>query len=290
MLTISDRRAYLDRLGITEVPAPTLANLILLQQAHVERIPWQTVDIYTGRPASMDVRESIQLIVGQRSGYCFQLNGAFSTLLTDLGYEVMWHKAGVQPMGQEPRINGFHLGLTVRLAGESGESETYLVDAGLGDMPYEPIPLKFGSYERGPFTYVLQPSGIAEHGWRLEHERPVAYVGVDFAPAAEPSLEGFWPRHQFYSTSSESPWIDTFLLRQRGAHVLNELRGCVWKQWDSSGMKTRELVVQSDWLDVLATVFHERLVAYSQLEREELWRRVMRQHEEWKREVSRRGR
>ncbi|MDR6884980.1 arylamine N-acetyltransferase [Bacillus sp. 3255] len=284
MLTRTEITAYLARLGISDIQAPTRAYLFELHKAHVAMIPWQTLDIYAGKPMSIDVRETAALMIQQRSGYCFHLNGAFGTLLRSLGYRVSWHRAGVQPKGENPRVNGFHLGVTVSLPDEAGEEERWIVDVGLGDMPYEPLPLRTGDYPQGHETYQVRASSVAEHGWRLEHEPQFAFAGVDYAPEVVTDLEVFKPNHAHYSRSSDSPWIELFLMRQRNANDTNELRGCVWKNWDASGIQSYEIGSKSEWLDVMAAVFHEKLVHYSSSERSELWRRVREQHEAWKRQ------
>ncbi len=282
MLTNAEKTSYLKRLGMEDIQPPSLSYLFALHRAHVELIPWQTIDIVNGTPVSIAIRDSVQLMVAGRSGYCFHLNGAFGALLHSLGYQVSWHRAGVQPMGQEPRINSFHLGLTVNLTDEKGEVQRWIVDAGLGDMPYEPLPLRMGTYDQGPLQYKVTASGIAKDGWRLEHDPLASFVGVDYAPEAVDNLEEFFPKHEFYSRSPDSPWIDLFLIRHRHATGSNELRGCVWNRREGTTTEKIELHTKSQWLDVLAEVFGEQLVAYSKLEKEELWKRVHSLHEAWK--------
>ncbi|MFC4102008.1 arylamine N-acetyltransferase family protein [Paenibacillus xanthanilyticus] len=283
MLTSTEADAYLRRLGFEGAEAPTKDFLFALHRAHVERIPWQTIDIYTGRPVSMALRDSVGLMTNGRSGYCFHLNGAFSALLRTLGYDVAWHRAGVQPIGREAGVNNFHLGLTVAWPDDEG-ARRYVIDVGLGDMPFEPIPLAYGRYPQGPFTYELKPSAVAEGGWRLEHDPHHGYIGVDFAPEPVSDLALFHPNHAHYSQSPDSPWMNQFLVRQRGERAMNELRGCVWKAWDADGCTTTLVEKKEDWQALLADVFGERFVAYTDDERDSIWARVLKQHEDWKRE------
>lgn len=283
MITQSEVRAYLNRLGISDIQSPTKEYLFELHKAHVARIPWQTLDIFAGKPTSIDIQESVQLMIHHRSGYCFHLNGAFTALLRALGYKVSWHRAGVQPLGQEPRINGFHLGITVSLLNEQlGEEERWLVDVGLGDMPWEPIPLKFGQYIQGPFQYALEPSRIADDGWRLIHDPHYSYVGVDYAPDVVNSLVLFKSNHEFYSRSPESPWMELFIVRQRHEQGMNELKGCIWRKWSGNTLDKIEISSKSEWFEILAGIFHEPLVNYSMIERDLIWDKVNRQHQNWK--------
>ncbi|WP_440114563.1 arylamine N-acetyltransferase family protein [Paenibacillus sp. QZ-Y1] len=282
-LTPSEIQAYLKRLGIDDMKKPTLEFLTEIQRAHVQHLSWQTVDIFAGRPAGIDLQESVQLILQGRSGYCFHLNGAFSALLRSLGYTVDWHRAGVQPIGEKPRVNSFHLGLSVHLPDADPNVERWIVDVGLGGMPFEPLPLRYGTYGSAPFTYNLTPSSVATGGWRLEYEPNGPSEGVDYAPEAVHDLGEFIPKHEFYSRSAESPWHNAFLLRQRDAKRSSELRGCMLRTHDTDGIHKIELQSYTEWTDALTEIFHEPLVRYTKMEREEMWDRVQAAHEEWKR-------
>ncbi|WP_226001227.1 arylamine N-acetyltransferase family protein [Paenibacillus sp. BJ-4] len=282
IMTKEEIKAYLNRIGIQDILPPTQSYLFELHKAHVKHLSWQTVDIFARKPAAIGFQESVQLILQGRSGYCFHLNGAFSTLLHSLGYKVCLHRAGVQPLGAEPRINSFHLGLTVNLLNEQHEDEVWIVDVGLGDMPYEPVPLRMGTYKQAPLQYKVTESGLVAKGWRLEHDSLASFVGVDFDPTVVQDLEEFMPKHHFYSRSADSPWFNLFLIRQRQALETNELRGCIWKKHGLNGLEKIELDHKSQWLEVLADVFGEPLVHYSHQERDELWKRVFAAHAEWK--------
>lgn len=283
MMTSSEIESYLNRIGIQDIQPPTLSYLTQLHEAHVASIPWSTIDIVAGKPAPIDLHESVRLMLTNRSGYCFHLNGAFSVLLRSLGFQVSLHRAGVQSMGQDPHVNSFHLGLTIRLTDEQQREQRYIVDVGLGDMPYGPLPLRSGTYEQGPFHYQVERSRVAPGGWRLVHDPLAAFAGVDYAPEELKDLEEFKAKHDFLSRSPESPWIKLFLVRHRHATGSNELRGCIWNRRELDKLESTELRTKSQWLEVLGDVFHEHLIHYSKLERDDLWKRVWSYHEEWKR-------
>ncbi|WP_171056112.1 arylamine N-acetyltransferase family protein [Paenibacillus sinopodophylli] len=276
-LNEQEMKSYLNQIGITDIEAPTKAYLFELHKAHMRTKSWQTIDIFGGKPAAIDFEQSIALMLQGRSGYCFHLNGAFSTLLHSLGFDVSLHRGGVQPIGTEPRINSFHLGVSVRI-----EEETWIIDVGLGDMLYEPLPLLFATYERTPDTYKVEPSSLAKNGWRLVHDPEAFFVGADYDPTALQDIECFKENHHFYSTSKESPWHDVFLIRSRHEWEGQELRGCVWKRRTKNGISSTEINQKALWFEVMAEQFGEKLVHYSKLEREQMWKRVREQHEAWK--------
>lgn len=137
---------YLRRLGFPRPPEPTVEALFALQRAHLERIPYENLDIQLGRPPGIDPELSARRFAAGRGGYCFHLNGAFALLLETLGFEVTRHLAGVLGASERERrdVSGDHLALTVRVG-----AEEYFVDAGLGDGPYEPLPLRAGMHRQG---------------------------------------------------------------------------------------------------------------------------------------------
>ena len=125
----AELEAYFERIGHSGPRDADLPTLTALHRAHVERVPYETLQIALGRPPAVDADSSVASVLRGQGGYCFHLNGAFAWLLSRLGYAVQHHRAGVQgaravePVGAD----GNHLALTVDLAGQP-----WLVDVGLG--------------------------------------------------------------------------------------------------------------------------------------------------------------
>ena len=91
---------YLERLGLASLPAgdgrrlacagpPSVEGLRILHHAHVERVPYENLDIQLGRPMSIGPLASAARIAAGRGGYCYQLNGAFGLLLGWIGTRVL---------------------------------------------------------------------------------------------------------------------------------------------------------------------------------------------------------
>lgn len=179
-------------------------------------------------------------------------------------------------------MNSFHLGLSVLLADAESTVERWIVDAGLGGMPFKPLPLRYGTYGSAPFTYQLMPSSVAAEGWRLEYEPNGPSEGVDYASEIVHDLGEFIPKHEFYSQAAESPWHNVFLLRQRDENRSQELRGCMLRTHDMEGIQKTEIRNYTEWRNVLTEIFHEPLVNYSELECQDMWERVQAAHTEWK--------
>ncbi|MFI0235201.1 arylamine N-acetyltransferase [Streptomyces sp. NPDC016845] len=264
---------YLAVLGVARPGAPTAEALWELHRAHVERIPYETLDNQLGRRTSIDPAESVARFLRGRGGYCFTLKGGFAALLAALGYDVTLHVAGVQDEVEDPDgPGGDHLALTVGLDGER-----WLVDVGLAGGMYEPLPLREGTYAQGPFTYGMAPSTVVPGGWRFTHDPRGAFDTMVFAP--EPvEMASFEPKHVELSTSPESGFVRVFQAQLREAKGVVMLRGCVLRRIEAGGTEERVIDAAEDWYDVLADVFHLNLDDVDASERARLWDHVRTEH------------
>ncbi|MEU8820465.1 arylamine N-acetyltransferase [Actinoplanes sp. NPDC048796] len=148
---------------------PGVEELGELHRAHAERVPYENLEIWLGRPTTVDPAESVKRITRGRGGYCYHLNGAFSALLHALGYQVSRHVGGVQSLsGRAAGADGNHLVLTVSgLPSAEAPDGRWLVDLGMGDGLHGPLPLVEGAHRQGPFTYGLRPSEAEAGGLAL---------------------------------------------------------------------------------------------------------------------------
>lgn len=276
-----DAGAYLARLGVAAGP-PTLAQLFAIHRAHVERVAYTSLDFHAGIRHDIDQYESAARVAGGgRAGYCYHLNGALAALLDQLGYDVRRHVAGVQMRGdaQPPGPNGNHLALTVTGLPDAPDG-TWLVDAGLGDALYEPLPLAEGEYVQGPFQYRLRPSEVSPGGWRFDHDPSGSFAGMDFglAPA---TMAAFAERHAYLSTSPESGFVQLLVAQRRDATGVDALRGRVLRRL-GAGASERELADEADFVGVLGDTFGLRL---DDVDTTALWRRVRIAHAAWRRSL-----
>ncbi|WP_213450992.1 arylamine N-acetyltransferase family protein [Rhizomonospora bruguierae] len=270
-----DVAGYLARLGVAHPGPPSVVGLHALHRAHVERVPYETLRIHLDSPTTVDPAESAARVVAGEGGYCFHLNGAFSALLAALGYDVRWHVAGVQPHGVPEPVgaSGDHLALTVH--GLPGGD--WLVDVGLGDGLYEPLPLRPGRYRQGPFAYALAPSSVIPGGWRFAHDPSGGFLGMDFGmPLAGPA--DLAANHRRLSTDPESGFVRVFTAQRRRADAVDVLRGCAFSTLSAAGRSRREVTGRGEWLALLAEVFGLRPAP---AEADRLWRRVGAAHRAW---------
>ena len=269
--------AYLDLLGVQACPAGVDADgVATLQLAHLERVPYETLDIVRRSAPGIDPVGCARRVVGGRGGYCYHLNGAFAALLAWLAVDVTRHVAGVQghAVAEPPGANGNHLGLTVR----TPDGRRWLVDVGLGDGPADPLPLVAGVHEQGGYRYELHPSALAAGGWRFDHDSRGGFIGFDMSP--HPATTGdFAAMHAQLSTDSGFTRVVT--VQRRADRRLEILRGCVYTEIDDGGERSRDVTERDSWWELVLGHFG---LAYDDLEateREALWRRVLDGHAAW---------
>lgn len=122
---------YLERIAYRGARTPTLAALHALTEAHAQAIPFENLDVMLGKPIRLDLEAVFEKLVrARRGGYCFEQNGLFLHVLTQLGFTVTPLSARVRlqrPRDYTPPRT--HLFLRVELEGDS-----WLTDVGVGAL------------------------------------------------------------------------------------------------------------------------------------------------------------
>lgn len=143
---------YLSRIGIKEVQPPSFDFLSKLQEAHFLHIPFENISIHEKERQSdiglsLTIDDLFDKIVAQRrGGFCYELNGLFGWLLSELGFSVEYLVAIVVIRGIYEPDHGMLDHMVLRI---NDFDEPYLVDVGFGD-----------SY-RTPLSYTRQNQDIS---------------------------------------------------------------------------------------------------------------------------------
>ncbi len=278
-----DVDAYLARLGVDRAEPPSVAGLARLHRAHVERVPYETLAFQLGESPSIDPPAAAARVAATgRGGYCFHLNGAFWMLLTALGYDARMHRAGVQGDDESaPGISADHLALTVQgLPDEHAPDGVWMVDVGLGDALYEPVPLRDGTFRQGSLSFTLGSSGLEEGAWRLDHDPAGSFVGVDVS-AAEATTNDFRTQHARLSTDPASGFVRTPCVQRRHSAGSDVLRGRTLTRRDGGRVTATTLDGAEEWFGAVRDVFGLPLDELTQSDRNRLWKRASEAHERW---------
>src|SRR5687767_8714694 len=84
-----NQEKYLDRIGTgkNEIQ-PTLEDLKFLQRQHLLNVPFENLDIHWKRPIVLDAKKFYKKIIEEkRGGFCYELNGLFYELLSEIGFQ-----------------------------------------------------------------------------------------------------------------------------------------------------------------------------------------------------------
>ncbi|MFC5603780.1 arylamine N-acetyltransferase family protein [Sporosarcina koreensis] len=149
-----DIEKYLKRIHASKENKPSLHQLTELQRLHMTEVPFENLDVIRRVPIYLNLNTIYKKIVlRNRGGYCYELNGLFHWLLKELGYDASLIAATVfRPNGQWAKPET-HAAIIVQL------DEPYLVDVGFGDSTILPIPLNGSPQTDVSGTYLIQQSG-----------------------------------------------------------------------------------------------------------------------------------
>lgn len=156
-LDVTRTTAYLARLGVARASVTVdLAGLARLHERHMRTIPFENLSIHLGEPIVLDVAALIdKFTVRGRGGFCYELNGAFASLLTTLGFDVALYEARVGPDGGGMPFD--HLCLGVRIDGHD-----HLADVGFGASFLRPLDMGTTAPQTDPagsFRIVMVGAG-----------------------------------------------------------------------------------------------------------------------------------
>jgi N-hydroxyarylamine O-acetyltransferase len=244
--------AYLAHLGV-RAERPSRAFLTRLHRRHLQRVPFENLDIRWGIPIPLGVGPAWSKVVERRrGGFCYELNALFGWALAHLGFDVallsgrVWHKLS-RSWGPEYD----HLALWVR-----AEGEDLLADVGFGDSFRTPLPLPSGTTSDVSGASRLIPHGgevQLEHAATADHWRPVYRLALRSRSLAE-----FGPMCTWQQTSPDSHFTahTVFTLaRPWGRTTITER----YKMETRDGVSTRRRFEDpDDWIEELRARFRVR--------------------------------
>ena len=183
----SQIQAYLQRIKYAGPTTPSLSVLQHLQKQHLFQVPFENLDIHRQVRIELDAKQIYQKIVhNRRGGFCFELNGLYYELLSNLGFEVRRVSAIVMDEDRNWTPEFDHMSLVVRIEGQE-----YLSDVGFGRFSFWPIKLELGLVQEdgeGKFRVEAGPaerliiSKLTNEQWQPEFAfDPKAVAYQDFA-------------------------------------------------------------------------------------------------------------
>lgn len=194
-----NREKYLRRIGIREtVSAANADNLKFLQRQHLLNVPFENLDIHWKHRIFLDANKFYEKIVGERrGGFCYELNGLFYELLTEIGFQCKRVSARV--------FNGAgfgaeydHLAILTRIG-----DEEFLVDVGFGSFSAEPLKFSPDLVQKDKNgTFAIRK--FDEEYFEVVKKDSDAWKSEYIFKDSERALEEFAGMCEFHQTSPES--------------------------------------------------------------------------------------
>lgn len=260
---------YLRRIGYSGQLTPSLQTLNELHRAHLRAIPYENLDIHLGKQLTLDLDGIFEKLVMQnRGGWCFEMNGLFAWALEELGFKITRLASSVGRHTLNGNGKGDHLILLVHL------NQRYLADVGFGAGFLEPLPFVAGTYRQGPVQVALK-----QHAgrWIFEND-PNLGPGYDF-DLVEQSLGDFAPQNHWLQTSSDSGFVKLAVCQSHRQDEILSLRGAVFKVITAAGISRTVLDSKQKYQEVVQKRFGIDLVSV-----DALWEKIWSRHQAWMRE------
>ena len=244
---------YLKRLNYTGRRDVSKETLFALQEAHLKTIPYENLDIHLGVAVGLELPQIYDKVILQnRGGWCFELNGLLAWLLRELGFDVTMHGAKVvaeevTPEQAEAILNAdrTHMVLSVKV-----DQETYLTDIGFGPAFLHPLPLKETTQLQNEFEYTLHKAG---EFWFFENHKGLG--GNYYFDMRMFELGDFKDNCLWLQTSKNSPFTGVTVCYKFSDGEIDSLRGKSLRRITPSDFQNTIIQTKNDYVDTLNKQF-----------------------------------
>lgn len=205
--------AYFKRIQYTGKRTVSAKTLKQLHTAHVMRIPFENLDIFHKKNISLE-REDLfnKIVLNHRGGYCFEMNGLFSAVLEEMGYQVTNHLARVYRNGFE-NSGKTHMVLLVEV-----DQKTWVCDVGFGGNGLTaPILLEEG-LEQEHFLRTHRIMRDDDYGYRLEFK-----IADQFQPIYAFTLEKCCPADYLIANHYTATYPGSFFTQLMMCAIVTEV-------------------------------------------------------------------
>ncbi|MFW1953263.1 arylamine N-acetyltransferase family protein [Acinetobacter beijerinckii] len=271
---------YLDKLGFEGEFLPTLANLKLLLNLHVQTIPFGNFFSFLGEEVSLEPNQlARKLLLDGREGYCLEQSTLTRIALTELGYEAynVLGRVYYQSKSISTPVRT-HLVTLVRI-----DQQLFLYDPGFGGMtPTTVLSLdQIGETQQTslePFRFVeLAQSGLdvtvlTEMTYMLQvciHNQLINVYAIN--PQQQIADADALIANWYISTSPESIFTQNLMLSTANAEMRTTLKDRVLRTHGKGNSNKKELNTFDEFEDVIKTVFR---IDISQAMLKETWAKL----------------
>ncbi|HZQ67476.1 MAG TPA: arylamine N-acetyltransferase [Terriglobales bacterium] len=246
MLSSSD---YLRRIAYSGPTDPSADTLKQLHRAHLFHVPFENLDIGLKRPIVCDQSRFVEKIVNEkRGGFCYEMNGAFAWLLTELGFKVSFLSARVGRADGSLGPEFDHLALRVDL------DQPWLADVGFGESFMDPLRLEPGmeqAQDNGVFRILK-----VDTTWTVERKGPHPDWKTEYAFTMLPRrLEDFSQMCHYHQTSPDSHFTQNKVCTLATADGRTTLTPDKLIITSNGNREERKVETEEEWVNTLKSRF-----------------------------------
>lgn len=231
-----DLQKYFQHIGFSGAAQPNEVTVAELMRLQLCKVPFENLDVQAGKIVSLVPEEIVSKILDhQRGGYCYEVNGLFSMVLTALGIEHFYVAA--RPMFYAQRRPKTHMAIVVKLG-----HELLLCDLGFGSYGLrQPMSMsQLGSavsqgYDR--FRLSLQADGEYLLSAQI-HGEWVAQYAFDLKPQEWLDFE---PVNYLNSTHPDAIFVKQLLIILQTTEGRKILSGSTLKIWTRGSLTEQAL-------------------------------------------------
>lgn len=231
---------YLQRINYHGPLEPTLHTLQSLHETHLLTVPFENLSIHYGQPIILQEELLFNKIVRRhRGGFCYELNGLFAWLLSQLGFHVTLLSAEVA--GDDGTFSPEFDHLTLLIHQLSGAD--WLADVGFGDSFLRPL----------RFEAEIEQDGADGKAYRLQKKYD------------EHTQRDYWIMQQFNDSTWQPQYRFTFQ-----PHPLTDFTArCIYQQTSPESHFTQKRICSLATPDGRITLSDLRLITTVHEERNE---------------------
>ena len=198
---------YIERIGSPGTANADYETLCKLVRSHVFHVPFENLDISLGKPIILELDKIYnKIVLNNRGGFCYELNGLFYKLLRTIGYDVKMVSARVHEPEHGYGQEFDHMALIVNL-----ENQKLLVDVGFGEFSILPLDIDNSSIaDDGKNKWMItQPNSDQYISFKLDGSgRKPQYL----FSLKERKLDDFAEMCHYHQTNPDSHFTDKRLI------------------------------------------------------------------------------
>lgn len=191
-----------------------------MQEAHLLNVPFENLDIHYGIAIRLELDAIFKKIVlKQRGGFCYELNGLFYQLLKELGFEVKMISGRVHTKDGNYGPEYDHMAIIATI-----DHRQYLVDVGFGKFSFQPLEIKKGLVlhdPQGQFQFEEEQDGYLSVNIVKDGKLYPQYL-FQMSPRAFSEFEGMCNYHQSGKDSHFTHKKMISILTNEGRITLND--------------------------------------------------------------------